>query len=523
MSLPTVSIRDVLSMLPDGGKTIHLDDSEVGRYLNKHYNKDSDKKREKDHALRDDFYSDGGVDFLRSVIDDVFVDEQVRELRKKWAPYSNFNNPVKNITNAISTVYLEPAVRTVEGDSNNDGYQAALRAVRFNSVAQSVNRMFNLHRALIVGPRIRVNANGSRTPVIDIVTPAAFRFVTHPADSSAIIGHLVRLDFRLPRTAFTREPKWSLWTDHERVYLDENFMPVDGTWVEHGLGTSRWVSLVRQPIRPGVFPGNEGADLVAAHVSIGISNILLLKETKSATKQTILAGDASAMVRGQALDSEVPVEVPDGTAMQSMDMSMDTSLFTRTADHILEHVANNHGMSAALIKHQGVQSAEARELMRVPLRELRREQQPMFREFESSFAAVFARVLEVDAPDMKELHFSTDGWRIDFGEAQTPLSQSEELVLFEKKRAAGLDSTIAFLMRGNPDLTEEQAQATVALNLENETWRIEQMRTMQAMSGGPSQTVDDLKVQTVGKAADGPTANNRANGQARMGSPTLTV
>jgi hypothetical protein len=101
-------------------------------------------------------------------------------------------------------------------------------------------------------------------------------------------------------------------------------------------------------------------------VSSWLSSIFLLKEQKSATKQPVLQGDGTNIARSQAADSEVPIETADGQSITTVDMSMDLGMFRATSDHIIEHVAQDYGMSAALINQQGVQSAEARELMRVP-------------------------------------------------------------------------------------------------------------------------------------------------------------
>jgi hypothetical protein len=477
----TVSIRKVLAALPTGAQGVDLSWQEVGRYLAEQCNRDADKAREKRHVLRDEFYCDGGVDYIKSVIDDVFQDEEVRALRKKWVPHARFNNAIKRIVNEVSTVYSAPATRQVtDGD---DVYQDVLERLQFDVVMQQVNRLFNLHRIVLVAPRVRQIEDGTREPVIDVATPATFRVVLHPNDNTRPIGWILRLNLRSFRRGDTRQAAWVLWTDHEWIHLDENMSPIEATLNEHGIGVCPWLPIMRSPVRPGFWPGDEGEDLVAAQVAIWMSNVLLLKETKSATKQTILSGDLAGVARGQSADSEVPNQIADGVAVNTVDMSMDLAMFRDTGDHALERAANNYGMSLAAIKHQGTQSAEARDMMRIPLRELRREQHPAFRMFERGLARRMGLVFAKDAPD---LAFSADGWRIDFGEAQTPLTPSEELVLFEKERAAGLDCTPAFLMRRNPDLDEDAARTVILANIEAETWRVRNMRELQAVAGAIS-------------------------------------
>lgn len=508
----TASIRTVLAVLPTGAQGADLTWQEVGQYLREHCDQKADKDRQKRHLLRDQFYCDGGCEYMRSVIDDVFIDDTVKELRKKWVPHARFNNAVKRIVNEISSVYSAPAQRSIK--DGNDAYQSILERLQFDVVMQQACRLFNLHKVLLAAPRVRQMPDNKREPVIDLVTPASFRAVLHPNDNTRVIGWLIRLTLRSVRKLDgQRVAAWVLWTDHEWVHLDDKFVPIEATVTEHGLGVCPWVPIMRSPVRAGFWPGEEGEDLVAAQVAIWMSNILLMKETKSATKQTIVAGDGSLAARGQAADSEVPSEITDGQAVSTVDMSMDLSMFRDTGDHALERSANNHGMSIAMLRHQGTQSAEAREQMRIPLRELRREQHPVFRMAERELAKRMAAVFAKDAPD---LTFDPDGWRIDFGEAQTPLTPMEEILLFEKERAAGLDNTVAFYMRRNPDADETVARAAILENIEVETWRVGEMRELQAMSGGMSELVAEsfsaVAPPTSGQSSGGKAEQPPANG-----------
>jgi hypothetical protein len=139
-------------------------------------------------------------------------------------------------------------------------------------------------------------------------------------------------------------------------------------------------------------------------------------------------------------------------------------------------------MSAAMINQQGVQSAEAREMMRMPLRELRKHQQIPLRRLEQRLALVMIAVLRVDDPSSPFL-FEPSGWRIEFGDTQTPLDPVKETDLFIKQRAAGLDNTIAFLQRRRPGMSAEQALEQMIANVDVETARNQLMRPLQAISG----------------------------------------
>jgi hypothetical protein len=486
----TVSILQTLAVLPSGDEGAPLTFDELGRYLGAQCNTVDEKDRNNRHVLRDEMYRDGGVAYIEGVIDETFTDLDVRRLRKHWVKHARFSNPLKRIVNELSTVYAEPAKRVVDGDENNAKYQALLERLSANENMLQISRLLNLHRALLVRFRMRDTPGADeREPVLDHATPASVRAVLHPNDPTMVVGWLIRASYRPVRDQLNI-PAWTLWTDHERIHLRDDFNVITESHLEHGLGLNPWVPISLSPPGAGFWPGEEGEDLTAAATARWIAGVFLLKETKSATKQTILQGDGTSMARGQGADSEIPIELADGQNAMTVDMSMDLEMFQRTADHIMEQVAQNYGMSAALINQQGVQSAEARELMRVPLRELRMHQQVPLRRFERQLARVMVAVLKKDEPS---LAFDDTGWRIEFGEAQTPLSPMNALDLFLKARSAGTDNTVAYIKRSHPGMTDEQALDEMENNIKVETARNVLMRPLMQISGalGAEQPSDE--------------------------------
>jgi len=492
----TVSIFDVLATLPSGLPGGRLTPDEFKEYLSQHCGGDRERERNIRHALRDELYRDGGDQFMSQLIDDVFADPTVKTLRKKWIPYAKFNNATKRVVNELSTVYAEPARRMVglevphdesadteiiapTSNADNERYQKLLEQVRIDERMIEVGRLLNLHRALLVGFRVRQKPDGTREPTLDVATPAQVRAILHPNDDSLVVGWLIKCEHRTARKQ-TETPYWTLWTDHESAKLTEDFRVIGESYQVHKLGVCPWVPVALGPPVAGFWPGFEGQDLISAHVSIWFQNILLLKESKSATKQTFVTGDGTSTSRGQAADTEVLGELSDGQSATTVDMSMDLTMFSSVNDHILNNVAHNYGMSPAIIQHQGVQSAEARELMMMPLKERRRQQQTPLRRFEFALAIVMSAVCKVDLP---EAAFSTEGWRMEFGESETPLAPMDEQVLFEKRRAAGLDNSKAFLRRKYPGLTDDGAWAMITNNVLVETDRNMLMRPLMQISG----------------------------------------
>jgi hypothetical protein len=493
----TISIRNTLAIMPSGAFGDPLSFGELSDYLRRNCDTQAERDRNARHCLRDELYRDGGVEFMKEVIGKIFKDPDIQKLRQDWVPWARFNNPLKRIVNELSTVYAEPAKRFVDGDSNNHKYQDVLDAVSMDERQLQNSRLLNLHRALLVRFRVRAlpsdlpPAVGPREPVLDWATPAIVRAVLHPNDPSLVVGWLIRVSHKPARDAVNK-PVWMLWTDHERVSLRDDFGVIEESYLAHGLGLNPWVAVTLSPPGAGFWPGEEGEDLIAAAVAIWMQGVLLLKESKSATKLVTVRGDGVNTARGQAADSEGHVELQDGQSVDTLDLSMDLGLFRDSANHILEHVAQNYGMSAALINQQGVQSAEARELMRVPLRELRRHQQVPLRRFERLIAHVMTVVLDRDLP---EKNFSDDGWRIEFGESQTPLSRTEEIDLFVKERTAGVDNTVDFIARRRPGMTDDQAQLQMERNIEVETARNELMRPLKEISGSPGADLEQQPTQ----------------------------
>jgi hypothetical protein len=462
----TRSILDVLATLPSGAAGSSLSFDELGLYLQKHYNNECDRDRAKRHALREELYRDGGVHAMKALIDRVFQDPTVRELRKQMVPLARFANPTKRLVHELATVYTEPAHREVD-NATNATYQTLLDTVRMEERAVEISRLLNLHRALIVGFRVRVLPDGTREPVLDIASAANARAITHPNDNTLVIGWMIRTCYKSARPS-VNDPAWTLWTDHESIQLRDDMTPIGDTYNEHGFGVCPWVGVTLGPPAPGFFPGDEGEDLVSAHLTIWLAHVLLIKETKSATKQSVLQGDGTAAARGQVADTEVPAELPEGVAVTTVDMSVDLSMYRDTATHSLDMTALNYGIPPAVLNRDGTQSAEARELQRIPIKQLTRQQQVPLRRFEMRLAIVMAAVLRVDMPD---LAFDPSNFRVEFSESETPLDPQGEHNLFIARRDAGLDNSVDFIKRRHPGMTDEQAIEKLDANIRIERGR----------------------------------------------------
>ena len=71
----SISILDALATLPSGKRTDALKLDQLSAYLRTYCNSSEDNERERRHVLRDEMYRDGGCDYMREVIGDVFADD----------------------------------------------------------------------------------------------------------------------------------------------------------------------------------------------------------------------------------------------------------------------------------------------------------------------------------------------------------------------------------------------------------------------------------------------------------------
>lgn len=497
----TISIRAALAVLPSGQRFPELTWQEVATYLRTNCDREEDRQREARHILRDRMYRDGGCDHICKILDDVFEDQRIAKRRKKWVPYARFANPLKRTVVELSTVYQRIATRSVKGDADQATYRQLLADVRMDERALHFNRMLTLHRTILLGFRVKVHADGTRTPIAYCVTPSQFRPVLDPSDDSHVIGWLVRTGYRPAgalglTAAASNAPAWVLWTDHERVLLRSDMTPIDDTVIEHKFGLAPLVPVSMTPTDAGFWNGEDGEDLVAARVAVWVTNVLMLKETKSATKAPVVTGDVSTASRDQMIDNENLFELPEGAALSQIDASMDLEMYQTVSDHISDASGQNYGMTPSQVRNQGVQSADARDLMRIPLNELRDQQKLPWRDAERAYAKVMSVVCAVEIEDRK---FSLEGWKIDFAEGATPLGQIDTLNLYERMRKLGLDNPIDFLKRLNPDLTDEDCTEILKRNTEINLLVQMIMRPMMAASGA-DQGGDPAKAAAVAAA-----------------------
>jgi len=79
----------------------------------KHLSNAGELRRRKDAELRLDFYDDRSADQIEADVRSLFKNARVRDWRLDLIPFAEFQNLTRRVVNEISTVYSEPATRTI--------------------------------------------------------------------------------------------------------------------------------------------------------------------------------------------------------------------------------------------------------------------------------------------------------------------------------------------------------------------------------------------------------------------------
>lgn len=479
----------LLATNPDGSGGL-LSWQDIGTYIRERYIKNNEEKaRQEKSARRQRFYQGQGDAEMFEMLQAVYKSAEVIELRRQFVEFAKYFNMSRRITNEVATVYNVPATRLVDGDENNEHYQEVQRVCRQHEVMQRVNRLGFLHRALAVGPRMRMAPSGKWEPTIDVVTPAKFWAVRDPLDPTLLVALIFENDYALA-SPMKRGATWTVVGWHETMSIDEDGLIVEASIRPHGYSRLPWVLLTLEPPDGCLLDSTTGDDITAAHEMSWFLHVLHGKESKSYTVQTIAQGDVTNAARRQVNDTDATGVVGEGVQIIRVDRSLDVSVFTDGAKHVAETCGSNYGIAPQVMRGESEQSADARELARLPLRELRLQQQVPLREFEREFAEVQSMVI-AKGDHRPDLAFNTVGWRINFSDPQTPLGTKEALEVFEQKRRMGLQSTRGHLMSEDPDLSPEGADQVIEKIVDDELKRNKLMRPLQAISGSPGAGMPD--------------------------------
>lgn len=421
--------------------------------------------------MRRDIFRDEGQPHFEAMVDELFKNQKVRDLRRQFVPYALFNNVTKRIVREISTVYSEPATRTIR--NANERYQVFQRTVRMDRVLRSVNRYANLLNNVLVYPDI--NALG--VPKLRVVTPDRFVAVSHPNDPTLPVAYVID---QFPGGVEVQEtqPHYLVMSDHEFFKLDRNWRFVEDTHVEHGLGRLPAILFSREELDDRILDNASGADIISAHKAVALLNVLMLKAQKSGTRMPYATGDTSRVANDQPMDEENIVQLGEGVALSTLDLGADPENYINAGRSVIKQVAANHGIPESVfdLSYQATSGFEI-ELKRTGLREIRRDQLLDYRPLERDLAELWAAVLtKAQHPSA----YDPAGWGVNFGEVETPQDPSARLAYWKEMEGMDLANKVEMYMHQNPEASEAEAKAAIEFNAR---YRIAHMQRWQAANG----------------------------------------
>jgi len=463
-------LNEILGTLPSGA-VVRLTDDEMTRSLRETYNTDAERARRKTAKQRIDFYQDAGYSYFCDDLRTLFKNTRVLEWRKALLPFALFQNFTKRVVHEVSTVYSQPASRTIR--AANERYQEFQRAVRQDRRMRKVNRYLNLVNDLIVYPWVEESGR----PRLDVVTPDKFAVIAHPNDPAQFVGAIID---RIPRgKPLPTAPHYMVCDAETWFYLDADWRMVPNSRKPHGRGRIPVILAQREPPDGALLDSTSGEDIISAHRALALLNVLLLKHQKSGTRVPYATGDTSNVARDQPMDDEHLIELGEGVALGSLDLGADPENYIKAGRAIIKQAAANHGIPESVfdLSYQATSGFEI-ELKRVGLKELREEQILDYRPLERDLADLQSRVMAG-----RPLAFNVDGWAIDFGDVAQPQAPLDRLSYWDKLEQLGLANRVEMYLTMNPELQLDEARAAVERNMD---MYLDRVRLFQQAQGGPA-------------------------------------
>ncbi len=514
-----MSLFEILGVKPD-------DIRAVGEWLKTFYVENKEEIARMAHArLLDEFYEGRGDDEMKAVIERMYKDQANRDRRNAVidAGLDKYDNIVARIVSEKATVYSEPARRTIANDSER--YQNFLDEVEMDGVMGELDRKLALHENALLWYRVRKTPTGEREPLLEVVSPASFWAVCHPNDRTLLVA--IIFDQRMPM-AKPEDPSYRVWTDDQTFVMNAKCEIFAGSIEKWPLGVMPGVlASTRKPgSKPTLLDPAPSSDLLSAQKSIRLQAINLAKESVSAVRQTYITGDTSATAMGQTSDTEREIFLGEGVTAQALDRGMDQEQFRDNGGYIGDAVAANHGLPPSVLRHRDASSGAEIELRRIPIREIRKKRIPIMRRVEARIARVMSLVNSARetmtedgdavliAGDLFDFAFTMDGWSIDFGEIQQPLTETERDTVFETRRRLGLTDNYEEEMKRNPDVRSfEAAKEIVAERIKRQTEFVVAQKELMAANGSLNSSVGESDAKENGARGQDSTKPPRSGGR----------
>lgn len=401
--------------------------------------------RRKDEAGRMlDYYNNGQ---LEHILDDMRI-----RYPKPEKIYPVALNIVRKIIRSLAMVYLQDAVRSVDGTDADKGILVEIETSAALPVKmKQVNRMTKLLGTVLLRPVWR----GGHMD-LDVLTPDVVDVLTGntPEDlRSVMVTHY-------SPTGDTAETTFTLWTPDSVRSMDANGHITSEE--PNPYGVLPFVPCWNDP--PTDFFWQRGcADLMMIQDAI---NRLLTIVGYTVDYQ----GFSTAYVKGAEdikdgdwkfgpgnlvslpINGEIGFVAPNAPVEQVL----------ASVDFLLKQAAVTNGLSAATVStEENTASGVSRIVANRELEEMRQDDIALFTQYERRLFDMFRTVWNVHNPGRKVSDNAI--FQINFYDPQPAMTQTEQSQVWERLMGLGILSPVDVMLERDPDLTRDEAKARLLM------------------------------------------------------------
>jgi hypothetical protein len=391
---------------------------------------------------------------------DFYHGHQIQDLKADLVQYSGnveqlkpvCVNVVKKINNRLAQVYNKPATRAVTGtDQDQEVFNLIQNQARMNVKMKQASRFTKLVKTVLIRVLFR---NGKLE--LDILTPdiVDVETGTSPEDLKAVIVT------HYPASGNVRETQYHRWTANTFQVLNYKGDIISSETNEYGI--LPFVALHDAcPVDEFFQPIPEDLASLQESINLKISDLLHTISFQShgqpvskglPDKQTIKIGPNQA------------ISLPADTRDKKSDFKFaDTNAKIQEVVEAIQALINwayiSQGLPASSITSDAKEaSGIAKQVDNFELDEMRRDDIELFRLYESQ---LFETIKVVNNHHNPRKLSEKCTLKIDFAEIKPPVSEKDQLEVWQILQDMGLLSVVDIAMKRNPDLSREDAEALI--------------------------------------------------------------
>ena len=412
----------------------------------------NDTARLKKFALRKAMYDDNYDDQVISKLGRIY--RAFAELKLDVQLNTN-NNVMKQVVNATSNVYSFGVNRDFESDDAQELYNN----LRVDKVMSQANRYMNAFNDVLV----QVSWDSAKEqPKIMLRLPHQTE-VGYSQGAVEWVAYFVEMTGKDDKTE-----RWAYWSDTEHYYIDkssgENKVVAveDNDEMVNPFGVLPFVYLHNGWRDESFWDSYTGDDLTGGTIDMAVHLTFLNHIIKTQSfKQLVGKGDNVGELLGQVLDPlSILTLTGQNTEISVLDLQSNYEQLHRVAQDLANNLAISYGVSPSQFRMTSqASSGFALQMENLKLDRFTLEQQADFKQYERELFTLIGQVSEYYGKAVN------GEMTVDFVEPNYPASQSEQLTIDQQSIDMGLTKPTDIMMRNNPDLTEEDAKADVAINL----------------------------------------------------------